>query len=143
METKKKKKLKSEKAIKLENKDKVDIKLEKKDKIDIKLEKKEKGEIKMAERKSKKKSKKYSPTRDHIRGIIKGPWTKTEDDILNKLVREKGPKNWNEVADELQGRIGKQCRERWYNHLDPSIRKDPWTQDEDKIIYETHKKNWK
>ncbi|RYY81178.1 hypothetical protein EON63_15980, partial [archaeon] len=25
------------------------------------------------------------------------------------------------------GRIGKQCRERWHNHLNPDINKAPWT----------------
>jgi len=43
------------------------------------------------------------------------------------------------VATHLNGRIGKQCRERWYNHLDPTIRKEPWTPDEDQIICDAHK----
>ena len=32
------------------------------------------------------------------------------------------------------GRIGKQCRERWHNHLNPEISKAPWTEAEDRII---------
>jgi len=36
------------------------------------------------------------------------------------------------------GRIGKQCRERWTNHLDPNICKDPWTEEEDRIILQLH-----
>jgi hypothetical protein len=36
----------------------------------------------------------------------------------------------------LNGRLGKQCRERWFNHLDPNISKLPWSKDEDKIILE-------
>ena len=35
----------------------------------------------------------------------------------------------------LQGRIGKQCRERWYNHLNPSIKKGNWTVQEDKVLF--------
>jgi myb proto-oncogene protein len=31
----------------------------------------------------------------------------------------------------LPGRIGKQCRERWHNHLDPNIKKDKWNPEED------------
>jgi transcriptional activator Myb len=38
----------------------------------------------------------------------------------------------------LKGRIGKQCRERWHNHLNPSIKKTAWTDDEDRIIYQAH-----
>ena len=37
------------------------------------------------------------------------------------------------------GRIGKQCRERWLNHLDPSISKAPWSEDEDRIILQSQK----
>ena len=32
------------------------------------------------------------------------------------------------------GRIGKQCRERWHNHLNPNISKAPWTKEEDRVI---------
>ena len=35
----------------------------------------------------------------------------------------------------MTGRIGKQCRERWTNHLDPSIKKGPWTEEEDEIMF--------
>jgi len=37
-------------------------------------------------------------------------------------------------------RLGKQCRERWYNHLSPDVRKDPWSEEEDKIIIESQQK---
>jgi len=70
--------------------------------------------------------------------LVKGAWTKEEDDVLCNLVQEQGPKNWSSIAGHLKGRIGKQCRERWYNHLDPQIRKDPWTLEEDRVIIESH-----
>ena len=38
----------------------------------------------------------------------------------------------------ILGRIGKQCRERWHNHLNPNINKAPWTESEDRIILQTH-----
>ena len=34
----------------------------------------------------------------------------------------------------ILGRIGKQCRERWHNHLNPDISKAPWSEEEDRII---------
>ena len=37
---------------------------------------------------------------------------KKEDELLKKLVEENGPKSWSFIAQHLQGRIGKQCRER-------------------------------
>jgi len=72
--------------------------------------------------------------------VVKGAWTKEEDELLINLVEEHGPKNWSVIASSLKGRIGKQCRERWYNHLDPSIRKDPWAPEEDRIICDAHAK---
>jgi myb proto-oncogene protein len=56
--------------------------------------------------------------------LVKGMWTDEEDDKLTKLVTMKGPKNWSEIAKHFKGRIGKQCRERWHNHLNPDIKKD-------------------
>jgi len=55
--------------------------------------------------------------------LIKGPWSKEEDDIVMKLVSENGARNWSYIAKNLPGRIGKQCRERWHNHLNPDIKK--------------------
>merc|ERR1711988_1177308 len=31
-------------------------------------------------------------------------------------------------------RLGKQCRERWHNHLSPELNKQPWTEAEDEMI---------
>lgn len=56
------------------------------------------------------------------------------------LVQKYGPKRWSVIAKHLQGRIGKQCRERWHNHLNPEVKKSSWTQEEDRIIYEAHKR---
>ena len=55
-----------------------------------------------------------------------------------ELVEKYGPKRWSLIAGQLKGRIGKQCRERWHNHLHPGIKKDPWTADEDKRILQAH-----
>ena len=68
-----------------------------------------------------------------------GPWTKEEDEQVVDLVRKYGPKRWTLIAKHLKGRIGKQCRERWHNHLNPEIKKTSWTEEEDRIIYNAHK----
>lgn len=72
--------------------------------------------------------------------LVKGPWTKEEDEAVLELVNKYGPKKWTLIARHLKGRIGKQCRERWHNHLNPNIKKTAWTDDEDRIIYEAHEK---
>jgi hypothetical protein len=71
-------------------------------------------------------------------GLIKGPWTKEEDEAVIELVEKYGIKSWSFIARQLKGRLGKQCRERWHNHLNPDICKEPWTEAEDKIIVEEH-----
>ncbi|KAM7348019.1 proto-oncogene like protein Myb [Cochliomyia hominivorax] len=70
--------------------------------------------------------------------LIKGPWTKEEDEKVMELVGRFGPKKWTLIARYLNGRIGKQCRERWHNHLNPNIKKSAWTEEEDRIIYQAH-----
>ncbi|PKA56695.1 Transcription factor MYB98 [Apostasia shenzhenica] len=70
--------------------------------------------------------------------VIKGQWTLEEDKLLVKLVEQYGLRKWSHVAQMLQGRIGKQCRERWHNHLRPNIKKDSWSEEEDKILIEAH-----
>jgi hypothetical protein len=71
--------------------------------------------------------------------LIKGPWTEEEDNIVIKLVAENGPQKWTHVAEHLPGRIGKQCRERWHNHLNPRIKKIPWSNKEEWILFLSHK----
>ncbi|XP_072267202.1 myb-related protein A isoform X2 [Pyxicephalus adspersus] len=72
--------------------------------------------------------------------LIKGPWTKEEDQRVIELVHKYGPKKWSLIAKHLKGRIGKQCRERWHNHLNPEVKKSSWTEEEDRVIYEAHKR---
>nr|XP_006006862.1 PREDICTED: myb-related protein A isoform X1 [Latimeria chalumnae] len=72
--------------------------------------------------------------------LIKGPWTKEEDQRVIELVQKYGPKRWSLIAKHLKGRIGKQCRERWHNHLNPEVKKSSWTEEEDRIIYEAHRR---
>ncbi|CAH2005299.1 unnamed protein product [Acanthoscelides obtectus] len=72
--------------------------------------------------------------------LVKGPWTKEEDEKVIELVARYGAKKWTLIARHLKGRIGKQCRERWHNHLNPKIKKSAWTEQEDEIIYQAHQK---
>ncbi|XP_056150887.1 transcriptional activator Myb [Lampris incognitus] len=72
--------------------------------------------------------------------LIKGPWTKEEDQRVIELVQKYGAKRWSVIAKHLKGRIGKQCRERWHNHLNPEVKKTSWTEEEDRIIYQAHEK---
>jgi molybdopterin biosynthesis enzyme MoaB len=50
-------------------------------------------------------------------------WAKEEDDAIRELVAKYGTKTWSVIAEQIvkdyniEGRTGKQCRERWHNHL--------------------------
>ena len=82
----------------------------------------------------------YSPMqcRDRWSAIqnkqIKGPWTPDEDKLLKLLVSCFGSKKWSLSASHFPGRVGKQCRERWLNHLDKSVNKSDWSADEDQVL---------
>lgn len=91
-------------------------------------------------------------------------WTFEEDDAIRQMVSKYGTKSWALIAENLSkehsiaGRSGKQCRERWHNHLgiisyevvcvkkfylndflDPHINKSNWTEEEERIMSEAHK----
>jgi hypothetical protein len=65
--------------------------------------------------------------------VVKGPWTEEEDVRLMLAVAE-NPRNWGIVSRHIQGRTAKQCRERYHNHLDPTISKHPWSKSEDDVL---------
>ncbi|KAF9303943.1 hypothetical protein BGZ74_002707 [Mortierella antarctica] len=69
---------------------------------------------------------------------VKGPWTDEEDRKLRELVNEYGPEKWVFIASRIGSRTGKQCRERYTNHLDPRINKAPFTHEEDMRIMELY-----
>ena len=68
-----------------------------------------------------------------------------EDEAILKLVGQFGFNDWTQIALKLKDvynitkRAGKQCRERWYNHLNPAVNKKPWTNDEEEQLFELHK----
>lgn len=70
----------------------------------------------------------------HGSAVTKGPWTPAEDNLLLELVQEIGAEKWVVIAARLGSRSGKQARERWHNHLNPTLRKDPFTVNEEEKI---------
>lgn len=68
----------------------------------------------------------------------RGPWTEKEDAILRSAVAKMGAHRWSRIAENLPGREGKHCRNRWYHHLSPHVNKKSWTLQEDYIILQLH-----
>ncbi|XP_060197303.1 transcription factor MYB119-like [Lycium barbarum] len=71
--------------------------------------------------------------------LIKGQWTDEEDRKLLRLVKQFGVRKWAQIAEKMEARAGKQCRERWHNHLRPDIKKDTWSEEEELLLVESHK----
>ena len=68
----------------------------------------------------------------------KGPWTEQEDKKLINLVEKYGAEKWSFISSHFPERIGKQCRERWFNHLCPTVNKTAWSKEEEWILFILH-----
>ena len=72
----------------------------------------------------------------------KGNWTEQEDLLLLQWVEVHGPNKWTECARRIDGRCGKQCRERWMNTLDPRVKRGNWKEEEQMNIFLQMQENW-
>lgn len=70
--------------------------------------------------------------------LQKRVWNSEEDTKLHQLVKEHGPTRWSFIASQMGDRIGKQCRERWHNHLNPKIKKENWSENEEWLLFLSH-----
>ena len=68
--------------------------------------------------------------------LQKGPFSAEEDQLIIEFVEKHGIHAWPKVTSVLPKRTAKQCRERWFNNLDPTVTKGPWTPEEDDMIYQ-------
>ena len=67
------------------------------------------------------------------------PWSEEEDKSIKSLVNKYGTSNWTFISNQMgQNRSGKQCRERWYNQLNPNMKKNNWTNEEENILFTKH-----
>ncbi|KAL3277690.1 hypothetical protein HHI36_013035 [Cryptolaemus montrouzieri] len=69
------------------------------------------------------------------RVMIKGGvWRNTEDEILKAAVMKYGKNQWSRIASLLHRKSAKQCKARWFEWLDPSIKKTEWSRVEDEKL---------
>ncbi|KAJ2787532.1 Pre-mRNA-splicing factor cef1 [Coemansia interrupta] len=69
--------------------------------------------------------------RVHLKG---GVWKNTEDEILKAAVMKYGKTQWSRISSLLVRKTPKQCKARWYEWLDPSIKKTEWSREEDEKL---------
>lgn len=69
-------------------------------------------------------------------------WSEVEDNLLKEIISSKGERSWACIAKEINIKLyksfsvrsGKQCRERWFNQLNPLLNKSQFTQEEDDLL---------
>ena len=70
-----------------------------------------------------------------MRILIKGGvWKNTEDEVLKAAVMKYGKNQWSRIASLMVRKSAKQCKARWYEWLDPAIKKTEWTRAEDEKL---------
>lgn len=61
-------------------------------------------------------------------------FTKHEDHLLTIAAIKYHQESWNSIAQCVPGRTPKQCRDRWVNYLQPTLKFDPWSENEDQLL---------
>ena len=123
--------------------------------------KKKKLNLKLKGKKARSKSKLKPKTKTKAKAKSKEdkvpyiPWSEVEDQKLKNIVQRKieelrtvlipEPDNtntfpWGAISMRMKGRTPKQCRERWRNKLNPTIKQTPWTVPEDITLMDMHSK---
>lgn len=70
-----------------------------------------------------------------MRIMIKGGvWKNIEDEILKAAVMKYGLNQWSRISSLLVRKSAKQCKARWYEWLDPSIKKTEWSKEEEEKL---------
>lgn len=70
-----------------------------------------------------------------VRVFLKGGvWKNSEDEILKAAVQKYGKQQWARVASLLNRKSAKQCKARWHEWLDPSVRKIEWSREEEEKL---------
>jgi pre-mRNA-splicing factor CDC5/CEF1 len=70
-----------------------------------------------------------------MRFTIKGGiWKNTEDEILKAAVMKYGLNQWSRISSLLVRKSAKESKARWYDWLDPSIKKTEWTREEEEKL---------
>ena len=69
----------------------------------------------------------------------KSAWTPEEDALLLALYA-RHPMKWSVIARGISGRTDDACSKRYREALDPSLKKDEWTDEEDIQLLECYER---
>jgi len=59
-----------------------------------------------------------------LRGSV---WKNAEDEVLKAAVMKYGMNQWSRISSLISRKSAKECKDRWYEWLDPHIKKTEWT----------------
>lgn len=79
------------------------------------------------------------------KGVKKQKFTPEEDQKLLDLVKKYGLFDWESIAEDMNNRTARQCRDRWNYYLNPDVRNNNWTEEEEKLLlkkYAKHGPKW-
>ncbi|KAL7149836.1 hypothetical protein ABFS83_05G068000 [Erythranthe nasuta] len=72
-------------------------------------------------------------------GLMRGPWSTKEDNLLTNYIQEHGEGQWRSLPKNAGLlRCGKSCRLRWMNYLRPGIKRGNISEDEEDLIVRLH-----
>jgi hypothetical protein len=66
-------------------------------------------------------------------------FTPDEDRQLRTLVEQFGEDSWSAIAEAIEGRTPRQCKERWTNYLCPELNSATWSETEDLLLLQKHR----
>ena len=69
----------------------------------------------------------------------KAKFSKEDDMRLIHLVLSMPHPDWFWISKQMINRNPRQCRERWFNYLDPTLHKGDWTEEEDEFLLDKYK----
>lgn len=69
--------------------------------------------------------------------IKKSAWTAEEDKLLIELFTKHGPK-WSAFSRQIPGRTDDACSKRYREALDPNLKREEWTPEEDEMLIEAY-----
>ncbi|EKX74370.1 conserved hypothetical protein [Theileria equi strain WA] len=68
-----------------------------------------------------------------------GVWKNSEDEVLKAAIMKYGLKSWSRVSSLLVNKSAKQCKARWYEWLDPNVKKTEWSREEEELLLQLAK----
>lgn len=98
------------------------------------IQQKRKSILKLMNIKSPRKIKKKAKTKSDENENIGKKFSAEEDEKLKHLVEIMGEKKWDDIAKEMPGRNGRQCRDRYKNYLIQGFFNGEWTKEEDEML---------